>query len=159
MFGSAPTRAYRARVDAQISFDKILRGWAHRSFVIPFICQPGRYVYPDADDVVFTEPAKTISNPGTMLSEPKVIVVGNGEVTLTVGNSVMVIEGPEAETDWTLIIDTELMDCFDESGSILRNEWLTGDFPQILPGINTVTWERVEGSVTSVSISPRWRYL
>lgn len=154
VFGNALTRAYKARVDAQISFDKILRGWAHRSFVIPFVCQPGRYVYPEVTDSVFTETDKTITNPGTMSSEPRVTIIGNGEVTVTVGDSTMLVTGPE--TAWTLVIDTELMDCFDDTGAVLRNEWLTGDFPRLLPGSNVVAFD---GDVTSITIKPRWRYL
>lgn len=153
VFGHYSNRSIRARVDAQISFDKLMRGKAHRGFTIPFVCQPGRYVYPPVADIAVTE-SGTITNPGTMPAEPKITVVATGEITLTVGNSIMLIEGPE--TEWTLVIDSELMDCFDGSMTILRNDWMTGDFPLLKPGANAVNWE---GTVTSVTITPRWRYL
>ena len=153
VFGHYDNRSIRARVDAQISFDKLMRGRAHRGFTIPFVCQPGRYTYPPLADVVMTEPG-VISNPGTMQAEPKITVVGTGEITLTVGTSIMLIDGPE--TEWTLVIDSELMDCFDSTMTLLRNDWMTGDFPMLRPGANGVSWI---GTVTKVTIKPRWRYL
>lgn len=153
VFGHYDNRSIRARVDAQISFDKLMRGRAHRGFTIPFVCQPGRYTYPPLADIVLTEPG-TISNPGTMQAEPKITVVATGEITLTVGTSIMLINGPE--TEWTLVIDSELMDCFDSTMTLLRNDWMTGDFPLLNPGANAVTWS---GTVASVTITPRWRYL
>lgn len=153
VFGHYDNRSIRARVDAQISFDKLMRGRAHRGFTIPFVCQPGRYTYPPLADIVLTEPG-VISNPGTMQAEPKITVVATGEITLTVGTSIMLINGPEAE--WTLVIDSELMDCFDGTMTLLRNDWMTGDFPLLNPGTNAVNWD---GTVASVTITPRWRYL
>lgn len=153
ILGNASDRSLKARVDAQISFDKLMRGKVHRGFTIPFVCQPGRYVYPPVADIAVTE-SGTITNPGTMPAEPKITVVATGEITLTVGNSIMLIEGPE--TEWTLVIDSELMDCFDGSMTILRNDWMTGDFPLLKPGANAVAWE---GTIASITITPRWRYL
>ena len=153
VFGHYDNRSIRARVDAQISFDKLMRGRAHRGFTIPFVCQPGRYTYPPLADVAMTEPG-VISNPGTMQAEPKITVVATGEITLTVGTSIMLINGPE--TEWTLVIDSELMDCFDGTMTLLRNDWMTGDFPLLNPGTNAVNWD---GTVESVTITPRWRYL
>lgn len=153
VFGHYENRSIRARVDAQISFDKLMRGRAHRGFTIPFVCQPGRYTYPPVADIVRTTTG-TVTNPGTMPSQPKIKVVATGEITLTVGNSIMLIDGPE--TEWTLVIDSELMDCFDSTMTILRNDWMTGDFPLLSPGANAVTWD---GTVASVTITPRWRYL
>lgn len=153
VFGQYPNRMIRARVDAQISFDKLIRGRAHRGFNIPFVCQPGRYVHPEAAAVTFTAPG-TITNPGTMAAEPRIEVTAAGEITLTVGDSIMSIKG--LATTWTLVIDTEMMDCFNYGMTTLRNSWMTGAFPRLLPGANAVSWS---GTVTNVKIKPRWRYL
>lgn len=153
ILGNASDKSLKARVDGQISFDKIVSGHQHRGFTIPFVCQPGRYVHPPVDDIVRTTTG-TVTNPGTMPSQPKIKVVATGEITLTVGTSIMLINGPE--TEWTLVIDSELMDCFDGTMTILRNDWMTGDFPLLNPGANAVNWS---GTVASVTITPRWRYL
>lgn len=153
VFGNARDRSLKARVDGRISFDKIISGHQHRGFTIPFVCQPGRYVHPPVADIVRTTTG-TVTNPGTMPSQPKIKVVATGEITLTVGSSAMLINGPE--TEWTLVIDSELMDCFDGTMTLLRNDWMTGDFPLLNPGTNAVNWD---GTVESVTITPRWRYL
>ena len=36
------------------------------------------------------------------------------------------------------------------------NERMAGDFPVLVPGLNGISWT---GSVTSVVVKPRWRYL
>ena len=153
IFGNYPNRSMRARMDAQINFDKIIRGWGHRAFTVPFVCQPGRYVQPAVADIVLTEPG-FVTNPGTMLSQPRITVNATGDITLTVGTSIMLIAGPASM--WTLVIDSELMDCFNSSMTVLRNERMTGDFPTLQPGANAVNWA---GAVSSVTIKPRWRYL
>ena len=152
VFGHYDNRSIRARVDAQISFDKLMRGRAHRGFTVPFVCQPGRYVYPPVDDIVLIS-SGTVTNPGNMRSKPQIKVEGSDEVTLTAGSEIMQIQKAGS---WTLVIDSELMDCFDASLTVLRNNWLTGDFPEFLPGVNSVSWI---GTVTKVTIKPRWRYL
>ena len=40
IFGNEPGMVYTARIVNQISFDKIMRGREHRSFSVPFYCQP-----------------------------------------------------------------------------------------------------------------------
>ena len=82
VFGHYDNRSIRARVDAQISFDKLMRGRAHRGFTVPFVCQPGRYVYPPVDDIVLIS-SGTVTNPGNMRSKPQIKVEGSNEVTLT----------------------------------------------------------------------------
>ena len=139
-------------MDAQINFDKIIRGWGHRAFTVPFVCQPGRYVHPPVADIELFI-SGTVTNPGTMRSKPQIKVEGTDEVMLTVGSSIMQIDGTG---NWTLVIDSELMDCFDASLTVLRNDWMTGDFPEFFPGVNGVSWI---GTVTKVTIKPRWRYL
>ena len=153
VFGDYPSRSLRARADAQISFDKIMRGRAHRGFTIPFVCHPGRYVYPAPSNIIVEAPGAVV-NPGTMAAEPRVTVQASGTVTLTLGTSIMVING--GASAWALVIDSELMDCFNSAMTVLRNHWMDGDFPMLAPGSNAVTWS---GAVTRVTILPRWRYL
>lgn len=153
VFGDHPNRSLRARADAQITFEKLMRGQAHRRFTLPFVCQPGRYVYPAPSNIILETPGAVV-NPGTMASQPRVTVQASGTVTLTVGTSIMVING--GASSWALLIDSELMDCFNSTRTVLRNHWMDGDFPTLAPGSNAVTWS---GTVTRVTILPRWRYL
>ena len=51
--------------------------------------------------------------------------------------------------EWTLVIDSELMDCFDRHhDGCLRNDWMTGDFPLLNPGDPNAVMGRERSSVT-----------
>ena len=154
VLGNDENRSVKARIDDEIMFDRIMKNYLHRSFTIPFVCQPGRYVYPAVADIVKTTSGTFITNPGTMHSQPKITVVATGDITLTVGTAIMLIDG--AATQWTMVIDSELMDCFDSTMTVMKNDSVTGDLPTLQTGASVVSWA---GNVTSVTIKPRWRYL
>ena len=139
---------YHARVINQIPFEKILRGNPHRSFAINFRCKPFWYLS-DVEPITLTTSGTFITNPGGVASEPVITVYGYGEITLMVG---MTITGLEIADKITL--DTPLMEAY--SGSTSMNSCMSGDFPQLLPGKNAVSWS---GNVSRVEIQPNWRSL
>lgn len=146
---------YYARVVNQIPFEKILRGNPHRSFAVNFRCKPFWYedsiklttVTPDAGSTTGTT---TLTNPGSVPSEPVITITGTGEITLMVGMQIIEL----SEMDGSIIIDSELQEAYYESTSM--NSKMSGDFPLLLPGANAISWS---GSVTSLVIQPNWRYL
>ena len=90
-----------------------------------------------------------VTNPGNVFSEPVITVTGSGEVTLIVGMTIV-----ELELSGSITIDTPLMEAY--SGVMSANSAMSGDFPKLLPGQNTVSWS---GSVSKVLIQPNWRNL
>jgi len=52
------------------------------------------------------------------------------------------------------VINSALKEAY--KGNDLMNDHMSGDFPVLKPGLNAVSWS---GNVTSIVISPRWRYL
>jgi phage-related protein len=155
-FGNEATYVYHARIDTQFSLDKILRGHPHKSFTVPFICQPWKNLATPASNITVSQSGTEITNPGTLPSRPFIRVNGGGgDVTLTIGTGTAVeIQG--TETSWGIIIDSEIRDVFNITRSQLRNSWMAGEFPLINPGANTVSWT---GNVTSIVITPNWRWL
>ncbi len=139
---------YHARVVNQIPFEKILRGNPHCSFAINFRCKPFWYLS-NAEPITLTTSGTFITNPGSVASEPIIIVYGSGEITLMVG---MTITGLEITDKITL--DTPLMEAYVGTTSI--NNCMNGDFPLLLPGKNAVSWS---GNVSKVEIQPNWRSL
>ena len=59
-----------------------------------------------------------------------------------------------------VIIDSEQQDAIDyDDGLTLRNDLVVLDeFPKLLPGANVISWSGT-GTVSSVTVLPRWRYL
>ena len=53
-----------------------------------------------------------------------------------------------------IVLDCALKEAY--LGTTLMNDHMSGDFPVLKPGLNAISWF---GNVTSVVISPRWRFL
>lgn len=140
---------YYARITNQISFDKILRGNPHRSFVVNFRCQPFFY-QENVTNVTLTVSGKFITNPGSVFSEPVITVYATGDVTLMVGTTVLTL----SEVDGSITIDTPLKEAY--TGVTSLNGKVSGEFPILVPGANAVSWT---GVVTKVVIQPNWRSL
>ena len=91
---------YYARVANQISFEKILRGNPHRSFAVNFRCKPFWY-QEDVDPITLTASTSTITNPGSVYSEPVITVYGSGDITLMVERALWSWRASPAASRWT----------------------------------------------------------
>ena len=140
---------YHARVANQISFEKILRGNPHRSFAVNFRCKPFWY-QENVESVTLTASTSTVTNPGSVYSEPVITVYGSGEITLMVGMTIVELDGIMD----SITLDTPLMEAY--RGATSMNGYMSGDFPTLLPGSNAISWT---GNVTKIVIQPNWRYL
>ena len=140
---------YHARVANQISFEKILRGNPHRSFAVNFRCKPFWY-QENVESVTLTASTSTVTNPGSVYSEPVITVYGTGDITLMVGTDIVELEGVSG----SITLDSELREAY--SGTTGLNSAMSGEFPVLKPGQNAISWS---GDVTKVEISPNWRYL
>ena len=141
----------------EFSQSAAMNRFVNQAFTVTFDCQPFLYHVEaeDGDDVGITTSPHTLSNPGTYKSAPRIKVEGAGDVTLTIGTQVIVIDGLEGG----IIIDSELGDCFNLTESALLNGKVTlldDDFPTLAPGANIISWT---GNVTKITITPRWRDL
>ena len=91
-FANRPGGFYHARVTNQIPFEKILRGNPHRSFSVNFRCKPFWY-QAGVQNMTITTSGSTITNPGTVYSEPVITVNGSGDITLMVGTKIIELTG------------------------------------------------------------------
>ncbi len=139
---------YYARIVNQIPFAKILRGNPHRSFTVNFRCKPFWY-QAGVEDIALTA-SGTVTNPGSVYSEPVITVNGTGDITLMVGAQIVELEG----IDGHITLDSAMQEAY--SGTTLMNDKMSGDFPVLKPGLNGISWT---GDVTNVVIRPNWRYL
>lgn len=123
-------------------------------FEIRFNCKPQRWLTSGETEVVISASGATITNPELVASRPLIKVTGNG--TLSVGDYTITISAGATNP---IYIDCDIMEAYEintgghivERNNLIEYGGLT--FPQIEPGANTVTWS---GSITAVSITPRW---
>ena len=140
---------YKARIANQIPFEKVLRGNPHCSFAVNFRCFPFFYAE-NVADITITASGTTITNPGSVYSEPVITVTGSGDITLMVGTTIVELTGVSGN----ITIDSVLQEAY--KGTTLMNDHMSGDFPVLKPGLNGISWS---GAVTQVVVRPNWRYL
>ena len=150
VFGNEPTMAYTARIDGQISMDKILANHAHRSFTIPFVCQPFKHMANPVDYILTS--GKSMLNIGTVSTLPLFIIEGSGDINLSVGDQLVQF----ADISGGIIMDCEMPGCYELDATNSLNHKMSGEFPRIRTGATTISWT---GTVTKVTIRPRWRWI
>ena len=140
---------YNARIANQIPFEKVLKGNPHCTFAVNFRCFP--FWYQDGvSDIAITASGSTITNPGSVYSEPVITVYGSGTITLMVGMTFVELENISGN----IVVDSVVQEAY--KGQTLMNDHMSGDFPILRPGMNAISWS---GNVTKVVIKPNWRYL
>lgn len=132
-----------------------------------FVCQPYRYITPAANDVTISSSGGTIRNVGTAPSQPKVVINGSGSFRVTIGTGSSAITMAFKDvTGGGIVVDSMLGDVFSYDEALLANDKAEGPLFEIQPGQQVVQWVEgdtddsgnvVQGSVTSVVITPRWR--
>lgn len=146
IFSNQTDRYYLAHVAD--SFDIAQEFRVFGKFQVNFRCRPFKYAVTNTP-VILTE-AGTIDNPGNVDSEPVILVTGSGSITLAI-NGVNIIL---ADVDGYVTVDSVLKDSYKDT--VLKNSKMTGEFPVLVPGENTISWT---GTVTSVQITGNWRWL
>ena len=146
IFSNQLDRKYQACIINQIPFNRIIRKWY--KFIVIFDCQPLALML-DNPVITLTAPG-SIYNGGTYKSRPGIKVYGTGTIDLSINGSTIHLTNV---VDY-VTIDSGLMDCYKDT--LLKNGDMAGDFPELIVGENIISWT---GTVTSVLITPNWRYL
>lgn len=150
-----PEWAYEARISKSFSRSNPIPRFTMQQFAVVFTCQPFRLMYPEAAPITITENGKRLSPEGNAIAQPRVEIRGSGSFMLTIGMRTMFF------TDITdgIVVDSELMDALNLTGSALLNNHVSGDFFELDPeGMNVVTWVLEDGAeISEVIITPRWR--
>lgn len=149
--GNEPNYAYTVDLGAQCQFDKVIRGvWGGK---LQMHTQPEKAAVPVESDITITANGTSITNPGDVPSKPLITINGNGNISLTVGGNTLLLYG--VENGWQ--IDGALGWIMDGNGAPMYNV-AQGDLEKIkLPvGASQIRWT---GSVTGLTITPRWRYV
>jgi predicted phage tail component-like protein len=146
IFSNEPTKVYKAVIKNQIEFSKIIREF--HSFIIQFECQPHKYMATNDVITLTTSPA-TINNIGMINSKPVIKIYGTGTIVITInGHSIMMNNVVTSVT-----LDSDIENAFSSAGNM--NNDMTGEFQDLIPGVNTISWT---GTVTKVEVTPNFRY-
>ena len=120
-------------------------------FTISFSCKPFRYDAAGTESVTLAT-GEVLLNPYPFTSKPILRIEGSGKGTLTIQS-----EGSNAIWNFTSIdgyveADSEQMNFYKDAEP--KNDTVSGDgFPLLYPGENTVSFS---GSITAVTVTPRW---
>ena len=145
-----PTLKQRARVINAVNFTKLSHNLNRWSGDVQFYCDPLKEQITE-EAVEVTSSGTTVSNPGDVVSRPRIKITGSGTITLTAGGKTLTLTG--VESGW--YVDSDLQWVTDGNGTPLQGVY-TGEFPVFNPGNNTMQFT---GSVTKLTIEGRWRYL
>lgn len=157
VFGDEPDRAYHASITKEYSRRNRNQRMRGQEFTITFDCDPYRYeAEPETAIVVGASPGR-ITNPGTQPALPLIKVFCDGAGTLMIGTQTMVFDNAPG----SLIVDCDAKIIYSGSGMpedplVLATQCATGEWIKIQPGDQAVSFT---GSITAITITPRWRWL
>ena len=118
----------------------------HGEFEVDFKLDP--FEYTEDVNLKLTKPG-VIYNPGTMESDPKFWIVGNGTFRITINDVSFQIK----DVNGSVVIDSEVLEAYTDT--ISMNHKMVGQFPILGVGENTIEWS---GAIQFMEIRPRWRY-
>ena len=112
---------------------------------IMFECKPQRFLK-TGDNTITIQNSLTIMNPTGFEAYPLFKVTGTSGVLTVNGNSITF-----SSIDDFVMLDCELQDAYKEN--INKNSTISGTFPVLKTGSNTISWT---GDISSVTMKPRW---
>lgn len=153
VFSNESYKYYKASIISQIDYVRLCR---FRTATVIFRTQPFKYEYEEEKTIVSAENMSDkvlVVNEGNYFAKPIIEIKGTGTVELIVNDEKMFsYTFPDGEME--VVIDSEKQDAY--FGSVLKNRNMSGEFPTLEVGINTITWT---GNVTSLSISSKSRWI
>ena len=147
VFSNQDNKKHIAQVVNVIDFTQVLKYIS--KFVIVFNCRPFKYEV--ESDVIEMMAEGSVTNPGSIYSEPIIKIFGSADINLTINSEVIKLK----EVTNHIILDSVQQNCYNEDTDNLNNK-MTGEFPKFEIGENNISWT---GSVSKVEVIPNWRWL
>lgn len=116
-------------------------------FQVEFTLDPFEYT----EDISFKlDKPGVIYNPGTFESEPKLWIVGVGNLRVTINDISFRIKNVIG----SVVVDSDILEAYLDTVSL--NNVMEGEFPILKVGPNNIQWSE---NVEYIQIKPRWRHL
>ena len=172
IIGSEPDFEYDARVLKEISAERIFENVYSGN--VAFMVQPGKRRVPPESDIMITAENTAVYNPGDLPARPVYTLTGSGRMILTITpqatQSEVVIDPTDTAWEETLtgaIIDSDTMTVTTPDGEQgitgITSIYYNGHAGLWIPPKSTVYVSAgvsdANGELTSVRITPRWRWL
>lgn len=135
------------------------------AFDLVFECQPQRYLLSGEEEIVITpEDLTELGGTFQLINATQCEAMPLIKITAPTGGVIQIndvdMEIGDLPTSITssnkMIIDSKLMDCYDERLTLNLNNYMTSTgylFPTLKPGVNNIAFN---SGITSFSITPRW---
>lgn len=146
-FGHRPGSIFYADYAGSSFRQNGIHAW---SLEIKLKMHPFRY-QKNNTEVVLTSNG-TVTNPGTVYSEPVITVEGSGDVTLTIGKQTMQLT---IDTKATIDCRHKKQNVYDKNGNLKNTLRKRGGFFEIAPGTSGIA---ISGNVSKITIKGNWRY-
>lgn len=147
VFSNQNNKKYIAQVVNTIDFTQVLKYIS--KFIIVFNCRPFKYQV--ANNTITMIVQGSITNPGSIYSEPIIKIFGSGDIILTINSNVIKLK----EISDHITLDTVQQNCYNEAIDNLNSK-MTGEFPEFEIGENNVSWT---GAISKMEVIPNWRWL
>jgi phage-related protein len=94
-----------------------------------------------------------VNNIGNCISKPIITINGTGTIEFVLNdNNIFRYTFPETET--SVVIDSQKQDAY--VGTVLKNRNMSGEFPILEVGANTIEWT---GTITNIRVISKSRWL
>ncbi len=140
------TKKVNVSIYNEVSYQKII-GVAEASFEF-YVSDPFRYLISESDITLTAN--GTLTQGGTVFSEPLIKLTGTGLVEVTINGRVF---SYNFDTSY-VYLDSKLHKAYYLTNK--KNRKLSGNFPILDVGLNTISWT---GNITEMVITKRTRYL
>lgn len=145
-------RIYKCTIVDKIDYEKLLR---FKKATIKFHTQPFKYLNNEEiiDLDISDETSLIVENKGLEISKPIIKLIGSGTIEVAINNSTFFIyKFPDDENEVT--IDSQEEEAYLDG--IYKNRNMTGIFPLLEPGKNSISWS---GDLSKIIIEPKSRWL
>ena len=140
-----PDFRYLARVEGNVVSQRLLSHFGNAT--IRFRLHPIKYLESSMSEQQITS-GTNIENPFTIEAKPIVRIVGNGDITVTIGGRSLMLRGVAGGC----IVDSETQTIMSLDRRVTLFERMFSPFPVLRPGNNSITFS---GSGVQVFITPR----
>lgn len=152
VLSNEPDKVYKARIYNRVDYERLLM---FRTAKVTFHVQPFKYALNEPPFVfdINEETEVKVTNRGLEKSKPIITLFGSGDITLTInGYDVFTINIDD--DDEYVVVDSMQLEAY--KGLELKNRKMSGDFPILNVGVNTISWT---GNLTKIIIEPKSRWL
>lgn len=150
ILSNEPDKFYIAQIIDSIDYNKLIN---FKTANVKFHVQPFKYLVSEQPYIleITDEKSLKVINKGYEQSRPIITIYGTGKIQLLINNSSVFSIDMDSES---ITVDSEQEEAY--NGTTLKNRQMTGVFPLLKPGENTITWI---GNLTKIEVQVKSRWL